>query len=95
MRMRLPLLSSSTIRVSSSSSWMLGIGAIIYNVFALWLCTKFKEEKMIIGAVKETKHQETRVALTPDIVTKYNNLGFEIMIETIADINIYTKLLEV
>ena len=42
---------------------------------------------MIIGAVKETKHQETRVALTPDIVTKYKNLGFEIMIETGLGIN--------
>ena len=42
---------------------------------------------MIIGALKETKHQETRVAITPDIVTKYKNLGLEIMIETGLGIN--------
>lgn len=37
---------------------------------------------MIIGALKETKYQETRVALTPSVVTKYKNLGFEVMVET-------------
>ena len=36
---------------------------------------------MIIGALKETKYQERRVAVTPDIVGKYKNLGFEIIIE--------------
>ena len=42
---------------------------------------------MIIGALKETKYQETRVAITPDIVTKYKNLGFEIIIEAGVGIN--------
>lgn len=37
---------------------------------------------MIIGALKETKYQETRVAVTPDIITKYKNLGFTIIFET-------------
>ena len=37
---------------------------------------------MIIGALKETKYQETRVAITPDIVIKYKNLGLEVMVET-------------
>lgn len=37
---------------------------------------------MIIGALKETKYQETRVAVTPDIVGKYKNLDFEVMLET-------------
>ncbi len=36
---------------------------------------------MIIGALRETKYQERRVAIIPDIVGKYKNLGFEIIIE--------------
>ena len=35
-----------TICAFAVGGWLLGIGAIIYNVFALWLCTKFKEEKI-------------------------------------------------
>lgn len=37
---------------------------------------------MIIGALKETKYQETRVVITPDAVVKYKNAGFEIMLES-------------
>ena len=43
---------------------------------------KFKEEKMIIGALKETKYQETRVAIIPETVVKYKKLGYEVMVET-------------
>ena len=61
-----------------------------WDKFHLGLCyediisntIKIKEEKMIIGALKETKYQETRVAVTPDIVGKYKNLDFEVMLET-------------
>lgn len=42
---------------------------------------------MIIGALKEAKYQETRVAITPYIVTKYKNLGFDIIIETGLGVN--------
>jgi len=41
---------------------------------------------MIIGSITENKEIEKRVAVTPDIVKKYKNLGFEIyLIENYAD----------
>ena len=35
---------------------------------------------MIIGSISENKNLEKRVALVPDIIKKYTNLGFEIQI---------------
>ena len=34
---------------------------------------------MIIGSISENKEFENRVAVTPDVVNKYKNLGFEVM----------------
>ena len=42
---------------------------------------------MIIGIVKETKENENRVAITPDVVVKIKKLGFEIQVETNAGIS--------
>ena len=35
---------------------------------------------MIIGSISENKNLEKRVALVPDIIKKYINLGFEVQI---------------
>ena len=41
---------------------------------------------MIIGSITENKEIEKRIAVTPDIVKKYKNLGFEIyLIKNYAD----------
>ena len=41
---------------------------------------------MIIGIVKETKENENRVAITPDVIVKIKKLGFEIQVEKNAGI---------
>ena len=41
---------------------------------------------MIIGSISENKEYEKRVAVTPDVVNKYKNLGFEVhLIKNYAD----------
>ena len=35
---------------------------------------------MIVGSISENKKQESRVAITPDIVKKYKTLGFEVFL---------------
>ena len=41
---------------------------------------------MIIGIIKETKENENRVAITPDVIAKIKKLGFEIQVESNAGI---------
>ena len=41
---------------------------------------------MIIGIVRETKENENRVAITPDVVIKIKKLGFEVYVESNAGI---------
>ena len=36
---------------------------------------------MIIGSVSENRENEKRISITPDIVKKYINFGFKILIE--------------
>ena len=70
------------------------ISVVIIFCYLLGLCCsdiilisiKIKEEKMIIGVFKETKYQETRVAISPNVVTKYKSLGLEVMVETSAGV---------
>ena len=33
---------------------------------------------MIIGSISENRSEEKRVAITPDIIKKYNSLGLEV-----------------
>ncbi len=36
---------------------------------------------MIIGSISENKDLESRISITPDIIKKYNSLGFKVLIE--------------
>ncbi|MFM8186152.1 MAG: NAD(P)(+) transhydrogenase (Re/Si-specific) subunit alpha, partial [Alphaproteobacteria bacterium] len=49
---------------------------------------------MKILALKDTNSQEKRVAITPDVVTKYQKLGFEVFIEYDAGISAFFTNLE-
>ena len=36
---------------------------------------------MNIGTISENKNLEKRISVTPEVVKKYNNLGFKVIIE--------------